>query len=125
MATTTATKTGATIQSSTSNSAGGTTTSSARDVSATFGGVLTARITNGGTGPTLPCECRVQGSHDSGTTWLELGRAAGGVANSTAYDLPFEVPAGVMRIRTSFTGNTGQAVTVEAYFQELTSIATA
>ncbi len=99
MATTTATKTGATIQSSTSNSAGGTTTSSARDVSTTFGGILTARITNGGTGPATPCECRVQVSHDSGTTWLELARAGAGITSSTAYDLPFEIPAGVMRVR--------------------------
>jgi len=31
------------------------------------------------------------------------------------------IPAGVMALEVEFTGNTGQAVTVEAYFSELTS----
>lgn len=117
------TKTAITFQSSTSNSAGGTTTGSTVNLTDSYGAYIAAKITNGGTGPTVGCDFVVEVSDDNfSTDTKEWFRATGGVANSGVYYFACEIPASVMYARTKFTGNTGQAVTVESYGAELTTI---
>lgn len=98
------------------------------DLRTSLGGLLTFKITNGATGPTLPCECRILAAHNDGSTpaaaaagadWKTLYRVAAGTANNAAFERSYEVPAGVMHLEVEFTGNTGQAVTAEAYLSEL------
>lgn len=105
------------VQASASNSAGGTTTSSSVDCGATAGragGLLTGKITNGGTGPTVECVGYVEVSPD-GTTWTRLGPlVAGGTTASAVTGGSYRVQPGTRNVRTVFTGNTGQAVTVQA-----------
>ena len=115
-------KTQRTLQSSTSNGAGSTTTGSGVDLSTALGIAITARITNGGTGPTLPCGVTIEVSSDGGTTWRPWASGTAGTANNAVYDFSFDIPPAVMRARSVFTGNTGQAVTVEAFGHELTSL---
>lgn len=115
------TKTLRTLVASTSNSAGGTTTGTGFDIRTAFGGLLVGRVTNGGTGPTLPCEMLVDVSHDN-STWFQFSRQIAQLGNSVVADLEVEVPYSTMYVRVRFTGNTGQAVTVEAYLHETTSI---
>lgn len=118
----TITKTAATLVSSQSNAAGATTTGTGRNISTTFGGLVQGRITNGATGPTIPCDMVVEVSTDN-TNWYQFSRQTSLTGNSVATDLEVEVPYYVMYVRVRFTGNTGQAVTVEAYLHEATSIA--
>lgn len=111
------------VQASASNSAGGTTTGSWIDVGATagrLGGLLTAKITNGGTGPTVECVGFLESSPDNGTTAYRLGAVvAGGTTANAVTSGSSVIPAGTRYIRTVFTGNTGQSVTVEADLQRL------
>jgi hypothetical protein len=118
----TPTKTARTLQASATNTAAGTTTGSSLDLTTKFGGLATLIVTNGGTGPTIACDAILESSRDN-TNWHELTRQTAGTTLSTAYTFNVEVPASVMYLRSKFTGNTAQSVTVEAYFQEVGAIA--
>ncbi len=118
----TATKTARTLQASASNGAGSTTTATTWDLRTAFGGVVQARVTNGGTGPTVACTVTVNISVD-GSAWRQYAAATAGTTNSGVYDFVFEIAAPVMYAQVVFSGNTGQAVTVEAYGHEYTSAA--
>jgi hypothetical protein len=111
------------VQASATNSAAGTTTGSWIDVGATggrLGGWLTLKITNGGTGPTLECVGYVETSPDNGTTVYRHGVVvAGGTTNSAVTSGGWTVVAGTRYLRTVFTGNTAQDVTVQADLHRL------
>jgi hypothetical protein len=112
-----------TLQASASNTAGSTTTSSTWNLATALGGVLSARITNGATGPTIACTVTVNLSTDGGTTWRAYDSALAGVTNAGVFDFDFPIPDGIANVQAVFTGNTAQTVTVEAFGHELTSIA--
>jgi hypothetical protein len=117
----TAVKTARTLQASASNAAGATTNGTTWNLTTAFSGILTALVTNGATGPTIGCDLVVQISVD-GTAWKEFSRQTAPVTNNAVTPFAVEIPPGVMYARPVFTGNTAQAVTVEAFGQELTSI---
>lgn len=117
-----ATKTARTVQTSASNGAGSTTTSSALSLITALGCLLTAKITNGGTGPTVGCDFVVEVSNDN-SAWKTYSRQTAGVANSLVSEFTVDLPPATMYVRSKFTGNTGQAVTVECFGHELTSLA--
>lgn len=124
MATLTPTKTSRTLQASTSSPAGGPqVVSSAIDLTGKFGGLLMIRMTNG-TAPTIGCTAYVEVSTDA-ATWRTMAALTHATTASLTSDYPVSIPDSVMHLRVRFAGNTGQAVTVEAYLQELTSIASA
>lgn len=129
MATITLTKAARTVVSSTSNGAGSTTRGTL-DLRTTHGGVLTMKITNGGTGPTVACAATVSVAHNSGSTptaaaegtdWKRLSQFAGDTTSSSVNQWALDIPAGVMHLQVEFSGNTGQAVTVEALVSEISS----
>ena len=114
------------IVASASNAAGATTRGTA-DVRTKYGGIVTLKITNGATGPTAQCEGRVLISHAEGATptaasagadWKTIWRFGGGTANSAVTEQSFTFGPEVGHVEIEFTGNTVQAVTVEA---EMTS----
>lgn len=110
-----------TIIASTSNAAGATTRGTL-DVSAKYGGIVTMKITNGATGPTAQCEGRVLISHEdtlpaagsAGADWKTLWRFGGGTTANAVTEQSWVFGPEVRHIQIEFTGNTGQAVTVEA-----------
>lgn len=116
-----ATKTARSLLSSASNAAGGTMTSAVWNLTAAFGGVVQCRITNGATGPTTGCEAQVQISTE-GTVWRDFSRQTAPTTSNSVIDFVVDVPPPVLFVRVVFTGNTGQAVTVEAQGHELTGI---
>ena len=127
----TPTKNARTLVASASNAAGATVRGTL-DLRTAFGGLLTARITNGATGPTVQGVCNVLVAHNGGATptagsqgtdWKLLYTFGGGTTANALTELPIQIPQGVMHLEVEFTGNTGQAVTVEAYLSETTSIA--
>jgi hypothetical protein len=133
MTTTTLNKTPRTLVASGSNAAGATTRGTL-DLRTAQGGLLTLKITNGATGPTVQCQANILAAHNSGSTpaaaaagtdWKTLWSVGGGTTANAITEQSMEVGPGVMHLEVEFTGNTGQAVTVEAYFSEITSAATA
>lgn len=117
------TKTAKTFQSSATNTAGSTTTGSTVSLTTSYGCLMTATITNGGTGPTVACDFIVEVSNDNfSADTKEVFRATASVANSAVSSFAFELPAAVMYARSKFTGNTAQSVTVACTGEELTTI---
>lgn len=86
------------------------------------GGLVTMKITNGPTGPTVQCVGRVMVAHTLGPTpatgpagadWKTIYTFAGGTANSAVTESSYVLPP-CCHFQVEFIGNTGQAVTVEA-----------
>lgn len=127
MSTTTLTKAARTLVASASNAAGATTRGT-RDLRTSQGGLLTGKITNGVTGPSAQCEMRVLVAHNDGTTptaasagadWKTVARFGGGTTANAVTEFSYVVDPGIQHIEVEFTGNTGQAVTVEAAMSEI------
>lgn len=122
------TKTARTLVASASNAADATTRGTI-DLEATYGGLLTMKITNGGTGPTVQCTCNVLVAHNAtvptaasaGTDWKTIYTFAGGTTANAVTEMSMVVDPSIMALEVEFTGNTGQGVTVESYMSELTS----
>ena len=131
MTTATATKTARTlIAAATSNAAAGTTRGTL-DLRTAFGGLLTMKLTNGGTGPTVAAQARILVAHNAGATptaasanvdWKTLWSFSGDLVASSITEQSIRIDDSVMHVEVEVTGNTGQAVTCEAFLSELTSI---
>lgn len=133
MSATTLVKAARSIVASGSNAAGSTTRGTI-DLRTSQGGLLTGKITNGATGPTLQCEMRILVAHNDGATpsaasagadWKTVQRFGGGTTANAVSEFSYVVDPGVQHLEVEFTGNTGQAVTVEAGMSEITGAATA
>lgn len=109
------------ISAGTSNTAGSTTTGTAIDLTTKYGGLCTIKITNGGSGPTVAAQANVYTSGDNSNFKLLASFVASTTAAAVA-EWAVDIPPGVMYMRVDVTGNTVQAVTCEAFLQELTSI---
>lgn len=115
------TKSKAVIVASASNAAGATTRGTL-SVADKYGGIVTMKITNGGTGPTVQCEGRVMVSHEdtlptagaAGADWKTIWRFGGSTTHSAVTEQSYTFGPEVRHVQIEFTGNTGQAVTVEA-----------
>lgn len=102
--------------------AAGSTTRGTIDLSSSYGGIVTMKITNGGTGPTAQCEGRVLISHadtlptaaSAGADWKTVWRFGGGTASNAITEQSFTFGPEIRHLEVEFTGNTAQAVTVEA-----------
>ncbi len=116
-----AVKTARTLRSSTSVSAGASDTSGVHDCSTTYGSVVTVKITNGATGPTLPCVARFEVSHDN-SAWKTMYATQASTAANAVHEYSQMLPAPVMFARVVCGGHTDQAVTVESFAHELTTI---
>ena len=109
------------IAAATSNSAGSTTTGTVIDLTTKYGGFLTIKITNGGTGPTVAASAYIYVSGDNSNFKLVTTLAAT-TTNSLAHEWGIEIPPSVMYLRVDVKDNTAQAVTCEAFLNELTTI---
>lgn len=112
-------------QASASNAAAGTTTGSSFAINYGVSGL--AQITNGGSGPTIGCDFVIQVSNDGGSTWFEWSRQTANTTSSAVNLFQFELGAsspglGWDHYRTVFTGNTAQAVTVQADASTVTAL---
>lgn len=112
------------MQASASNTAGSTTTPTA--VLINYGISIIAKITNGGTGPTIGCDAVLEVSDDN-STFFELDRRTAGTTASATYLFIFNLGIGGAGgdwkyVRIKFTGNTGQTVTVQADCESTTAL---
>jgi len=117
---------GTALVSSAANTAGSTVRARV-SVDAVDGGMITMRITNGGTGPTLPCTGRVFIAHKQASmpatagegtgdgAWKQVAEFGGGSVASVSTRFAYRFGPEVAYAQVEFTGNTGQSVTVEAH----------
>lgn len=111
-----------TIQASTSNAAGSSKTSSTVDNTTSYGAVIFGTMTNGGTGPTLPCAAIIDLSNDNSTWAQGMLQTTGSTTASDVTPFYFDLPPTFKYARLRFIGNTGQAVTVVGYSSLLATI---
>lgn len=133
MTVTTVTLTPATLIGAGTTIAVGTPQRAARDMRGKHGGLLTAKITNGTTGPTVQAVVTVYISHASGTTpavggegadWKTYAVLGGGGATGSAVS-PFScVIPPCCHVQVEIGGNTVQNVTGEAFITEYTNLDT-
>lgn len=130
MTTTTAVKTAREMIAAGTSNAAGATARATLDLRTKMGGLLTLKITNGATGPTTQCVGSVHVAHTAsttpaagaaGATWKTIWGFGGGVNANEVTEQSMVIDPSVMHLQVEFTGNTGQACTVEAYLSELTS----
>jgi len=116
-----AAKTSRILLASVSNGAGATVNATELDLSTKYGALVCARITNGATGPTIGCDFVVYTGDVTGDK-REFSRQTAPVTNNAVTDFSVEIPPSAMFVNVTFTGNTGQDVTVECHAQELTAL---
>lgn len=116
-----ATKTKRTLFASASVAAATPTNGTELDLSTRYGGVLTVKLTNGGTGPTIAINAYVYIGGATGEKKL-FTKLPGDSVNSSVNEFAVEIPLGVMFLNITFQDNTAQAVTCEAFCQEATTI---
>lgn len=98
------------------------TTSSAVTLDDGYGAALHVKITNGGTGPTLPAQCEVQVSADN-SEWYEVTTLKAGTTSSAVYDWgQIQIDIGTEYLRLVAGSNTAQNVTIDADVSEVTAI---
>ncbi len=120
------TRSAQTPQASASNAAAATANSAALAIGYGVSGI--ASITNGGTGPTIGCSFNLQVANDGGAgTWFTISSQTAGTTAAGVYTFPFSIGVGGANgdwghYRTQFTGNTGQAVTVQADAESTTAL---
>ncbi len=112
------------MQASASNTAGSTTTPTA--VLINYGLSIIAKITNGGTGPTVACDAVLEVSDDN-STFFERDRRTAGVTASNVYIFIFDLgvcgAGGDWKYaREKFGGNTAQTVKVQADCESTTAL---
>ena len=83
--------------------------------------LVTAKVTNGATGPTIPCTFTLEVSHDN-TNWKTFVAATAQLGNSVVTEWAVDLPPTVAYVRSKFGGNTGQSVTVECLGSEWTTL---
>lgn len=125
------TKTPATIIAAATSNTAGSTTRGTVDLRSVYGGILTVKITNGATGPTVQAQANVLIAHNSGTTptaasagadWKTLASWVNGTAANTVGEWSMVVDPAVTHLEVEVTGNTVQAVTCEAFITELAGL---
>jgi hypothetical protein len=101
------------LQASATQTATSTTTGSAVNIAAQDFATCAGLITNGVTGPTLPGTFTIQLPFDNTTFWNAYVYTAGATA-STTYYFTQDIPPGWQYVRSSFSGNTAQSITIQA-----------
>ena len=123
-----ATKSRTSIWSAQTLTAGGSnTTSTALDLSTSYGSTISIKLTNGSTGPTIAAQVQVvvASDYNSGSPTLPVdfgGAFTGGVDNSGVYYASVDIPIGVESVYLVAGSNTGQNVTVDADISTVTAV---
>jgi hypothetical protein len=97
------------------------------DCTAVDGGIVTMRITNGGTGPTAQCVGRVLVAHKGGSMpaaaaegtgdndWKQVAEFGGGTLLNASSRFAYRFGPEIAYLEVEMGGNTTQAVTIEAH----------
>lgn len=91
------------------------------DLTKAFGGYLTIRIVNQGTGPTTAPTVTINVSNDN-AAWRPQWKFTGVITASNTSDWGVEIPAGVMYVQVSITAGATTAQGGEVQGHELSNI---
>lgn len=125
------TKTPATIIAAATSNAASSTTRGTVDLRTVYGGILTVKLTNGGTPPTIQGQVNVLIAHNTGATptaasagtdWKTVASWGGGTTASAVSEWSMVVDPAVTHLEVEVTGNTAQAITCEAFITELAGL---
>lgn len=116
-----ATKTAKTLDTSASLAAAASRNATEWNLSTAYGGIATVRLTNGGTAPTTAPIVKFYVGETTGTKRL-FYTASGDTVNSSVNDIVCEIPPSAMFVNITVTNGATNAITAEAYGQELTTI---
>jgi hypothetical protein len=97
-------------------------TSSAVDLTDGYGGTLNFKITNGGTGPTIPAQVTIEVSEDN-TKWYEVSVLVANLGNNVVTSsgmVPISIATQYLRLIAG--SNTDQDVVIDADISEVTAI---
>lgn len=86
-----------------------------------YGATITAQVTNGGTGPTIPASITIQVSADN-TTFVTWAQDTAGVAGSTTYAFAYQLPPEIAYAKVVIGGNTAQSVTGVAQYNLISAL---
>ena len=116
-----ATKTSKTLYASASLAAATSVDATEWNMTTCYGGIAAVKLTNGASAPTTASVVKFYVGESTGTKRL-LYTASGDTTNSSVNDLVCEIPASAMYVNITMTNGATNAITVEAYGQELTTI---
>lgn len=91
------------------------------NASTAYGGIATVKLTNGATAPTTVPVVKFYIGESTGTKRL-FYQASGDTVNASVNDIVCVIPIGAMYINITITNGATNAITVEAFGQELTTI---
>ena len=91
------------------------------NMSTAYGGLAAVKLTNGGSAPTTVPVVKFYVGEATGIKRL-LYTASGDTVASSVNDLVCEIPPGAMFVNIGVTNGATNAITVEAYAQELTTL---
>lgn len=133
MPVTTVTLTAATLIAAGTTVTAGTPQRAARSMIGKHGGLLTAKVTNGGTGPTAQAVVTVYIAHTTGSTpatgaegvdWKTFAVVGGGGTTASAVTPMSMVIPPCCHVQVEIAGNTAQNVTGEAFITDYTNLDT-
>jgi len=86
--------------------------------------VINCLVTNGATGPTLPCEILIEIKTHSAASFRELTTKVCTTTALATHPFTLVIPKAFYAVQVTFSGHTGQAVTVECTYGSAASAAT-
>ena len=116
-----ATKTARTLLASQSLAAATAVNTTELNLSTAYGALVAVKLTNGATAPTTAPVVKIYVGESTGTKRL-FYTASGDTVNSSVNDIVCEMPPSAMFVNITITNGATNAITVEAYGQELTTI---
>lgn len=115
------TKTARTLLSSQSLAGAASVNASELNLSTAYGALVAVRLTNGGTAPTTAPNVKFYAGHATGIKHL-FYTASGDTVNNSVIDLIADYPLGAMFVNITITNGATNAITVEAFAQEASTI---
>lgn len=116
-----ASKTAKTLDSSASLAAATARNATEWNLSTAYGGLATVKLTNGASAPTTAPTVVFYVGESTGTK-RTFYQATGDTVNNSVNHIVCEIPMGAMFVNITITNGATNAITAEAYGQELTSI---
>ncbi|MDE2441180.1 MAG: hypothetical protein KGP14_09155 [Betaproteobacteria bacterium] len=116
-----ATKTAKTLLTSQSLAAAASANATEWNMSTAYGGLATVKLTNGASAPTTVPTVTFYVGEATGVK-RKLYTATGDTVANSVNDIVCEIPPGAMFVNITITNGATNAITVEAYGQELTTI---
>jgi hypothetical protein len=116
-----ATKTSRTLRASASLAAGATASFTELNLSSAYGATIAVRLTNGATAPTTAPTVKIYVGDATGVKRL-FYTVTGDTVNSSVTDIICRIPASAMFVNGDIVNGATNAITAEAFAQELTTV---